>query len=119
MKRIFSWIYLFGLVIFILGGCHKGFDKQLIYNRASRLHDEGKIEQAIVVYKRLLAEDPQNQTLPNNANIHYDLGMAYLDDNNLTKAREQIVILKKLGRDDLAKELQGAMTDLDIYRQGK
>ena len=100
---------LFIILCFPLLVSCQGFGEQILYNRADDAHRKGDYETAIRIYKKLLAEDPQDKVIPNNALIHYDLGIAYIDSGNRQKVPKQIDILKKLGREDLANELKKAL----------
>lgn len=96
------------LTIFSLTACH-GFNEQLLYNKASEYHNKGQFDKAIEIYKKLLAGDPDDKVVPDNAIMHYDLGMAYLDKGERGLAQKQVEVLKKLNRDDLAGELHNMM----------
>jgi len=80
----------------------EGFGEQLMYNKAERLHDEGKIKEAIKIYKKLLDGDPNNKIHPDNANVMYDLSAAYIDIGERRKASDLMKKLEKMGRRDLA-----------------
>jgi len=101
------------LLIVLLFGC-KGFDEQLMLNKANRLHDQGKLQEAIAIYNRLLVMDPDNKVHPDNALVAYELGMAYLDAGNRQKALEQVNLLRRLKRADLAQILDEAMKRQDL-----
>jgi len=108
----------FGMVIFsfllvlTINAC-SGFEEQLIYNDAQRAHNKKDFETAIRLYCQLLDEDPQDKIHPDNAIIRYDLGVAYIDSKQCSKAKDQIRILKKNKENDLAKELEKLMTISD------
>jgi tetratricopeptide (TPR) repeat protein len=97
----------------------EGFGEQILYNKADTAHRNGEYETAIRIYKKLLADDPQDKKVPNNALLHYDLGIAYIDIGNRKKVPKQIEILKKMGREDLAKELKRAYIISDSYTHKK
>lgn len=86
------------LCFFLFSSC-QGFDSEILYKYAQRLHDQGNYKKAISYYEKCVKLDPEN------AIIHYDLGVAYVDYQQYDKARQQIRTLTKLKRDDLAEEL--------------
>ena len=92
------------VVMFFLTSCN-GFDEQLNYNEAQRAHNKRDFDKAIRLYQQLLEGDPQNKVHPDNAIIHYDLGVAYLDIGEREKARRQADALKRMNREDLAEQL--------------
>ena len=82
MLNIHSFYYsksvsliLFFVCITILIACKgfQGFGEQVLYNQADRAHKNGEYEKAIRIYKKLLAQDPYDKVIPNNAVINYDL----------------------------------------------
>lgn len=97
----------------------QGFGEQMLYNRADDAHKKGDYETAIRIYKKLLADDPQDKVIPDNALIHYDLGVAYIDSGERKKVPKQIEILKKFGREELASELKRVYILADIYTHRK
>jgi len=105
-----SYFFLLITVLMIAGLSCEGFNEQISYNEAIRAHNKKDFDTAIRLYKKLLADDPHNRIHPDNAIIHYDLGVAYLDMKNRREAQKQIEALKKLKRSDLAKELKKLMT---------
>ena len=108
MKKIIltgSLMLLMLVMTIALVSC-EGFDEQLMYNRAERLHNDKKFEEAIEIYQQLLDMDPENKVHPDNANVMYDMGVAYVDMNKQSKASKLLPELKKLDREDLAVELK-------------
>jgi tetratricopeptide (TPR) repeat protein len=99
-----GFLCLLVFLSFFLSSC-QGFDEQLLYNKASRLHNEGKFEEAIAIYEKLLRDDPADKINPDNGIIAYDLGVAYIDSGNTPGAFRQYSYLKKLKRPDLASAL--------------
>ena len=89
----------------ILCSC-KGFEEQLIYNKAQKLHDSGKVSEAIIIYEKLLKSDPENKIDPGNAIVMYDLAVAYIDTGKRRKAKDLAEKLKKMRRGDLAREVE-------------
>ena len=102
---------LVGLTLTIclaLSAC-SGFEEQLIYNDAQRAHNKKKFDLAIQLYQKLLDDDPDNKIHPDNANIRYDLGVAYIDIGERQKAQHQVKELRRLKRADLAEQLEKLM----------
>lgn len=93
--------------------CESNLAQKMLYNRARNLHDHGKIDKAITVYLRVLEKDGDNSA------VHYDLGVAYADKGDTEKAREQVVILRKLDRSDLADVLNTIIRDSNSTRVRK
>ncbi|MCB9770967.1 MAG: tetratricopeptide repeat protein [Candidatus Omnitrophica bacterium] len=110
---------LWSIVVLAIGlgvstiACEGNLAQKMLYNRARNLHDHGKIDKAIVVYLRVLEKDGDNSA------VHYDLGVAYADKGDTEKAREQIVILRKLDRADLADVLNTVVRDSNSVRVRK
>ena len=75
----------------------------------NRAHDAGNFTRAIGLYQKLLARDPENKIPPDNALIHYELGVAYLDAQDRVSALKQIEALRRLNADDFVKVLEGLM----------
>ena len=82
----------------------------MMYQRARNLHDHGKIDEAIEVYKKIL------EKVGDNSEVHYDLGVAYADKNDVVSAKKQMAILRKLDRSDLAEVLSTVIRDSDSTR---
>ncbi len=110
MKPARSFLIVLGIVILL--GC-QGFDEQLMLNEANRAHDSGNFERAIEIYEKLLARDPENKVYPDNALIHYELGVAYLDAKDRMSALRQIEALRRLGANEFVKVLEGLMIASD------
>jgi len=115
MKRIqiFSTIVCIVVLSLFLCSC-RGFEEQLMYNKAQRLHDDGKIKEAIVIYEKLLKMDPKDQVIPENAIVMYDLAVAYIDIGNRRKAVDLVKKLKRKRRGDLAREVEKLLHVDDI-----
>ena len=100
--RQFVWI-LNGLVILIvalsLPGCSK-IKREFILYQATQAHDKGDYQRAIDKYQKVLEISPEDDS------VLYNLGVAYIYNNQLKKARQQVEILKKLDHDDYANLLQ-------------
>ena len=92
-----------------------GFEGQLMYNEAQRAHNQKNFQKAIMIYEKLLKDDPKNKIHPDNEIIRYDLGVAYLDSGNRRKALEQIKYLKSLKRNDLVGQLEKLAQMSDSY----
>jgi len=78
--------------------CQK-IEATLLSNKADRLHNAGKLDEAIKVYQRIIEIDP-------NPINHWDLGVAYLDKGDTENARRQIEKIKEHGDDKLAEQLE-------------
>lgn len=93
-------------------GCEK-LNREIIYTRARSLHDNGKYEKAIELYKKLISSSSDN------SEVQYDLGVAYADMGDMESVRKQIKILKEAGRTDLAQILETIAHDADRTRVRK
>ena len=112
-RRFYGFLFLFAF----WGVACEGFDDQLILNKAGRLHDSGKFNEAIRLYNLVINKDPDNKTLPDKALARYELGMAYLDVGKQAKAVEQVEVLRKWKRNDLATSLYAeTQKNRDKYR---
>jgi Flp pilus assembly protein TadD len=99
--RIQHQLFSLILLMFMISSCScQGFDSEILYKYAERLHNEGRFEKAIQVYKRIVKDDPKN------AIVQYDLGVAYVDLGDLENAEKQAQVLLKLEREDLATGIQ-------------
>jgi len=81
----------------------KQLNQRVLYQKASTAHDEQNFDKAISLYREFLASEP------NNALVNYDLGVAYTQKKDFSRAEAQIGKLKKLGRADLADQLLQVM----------
>ncbi|MCC6758797.1 MAG: tetratricopeptide repeat protein [Candidatus Omnitrophica bacterium] len=112
---------LLKLILFVTGlalvttSCDnmKSMAQKVMYNRARNLHDHGKVSEAIEVYKRVLESDGDN------SEVHYDLGVAYADNQEISNAKKQVAILRKLDRSDLAEVLETVIRDANSARVRK
>ncbi len=68
--------------------------------KASKLHNNGRYEEAIAVYERLLELDPDN------GNTHWNMAVAYLQNGDKESAREEVAILRKMHEHDLVTMLE-------------
>lgn len=91
----------------------KAMTQKVMYNRARNLHDHGKVPEAIEVYKRVL------ESAGDNSEVHYDLGVAYADNHDISNAKKQVAILRKLDRSDLAEVLETVIRDANSTRVRK
>ena len=70
------------------------------HKKGSRAHDRGDFDQAITMYQKSIAASPTNPE------VEYDLGVAYLDNQNYTKADQQIQKLKKMDQGAMVSALK-------------
>ncbi|MFH1360514.1 MAG: tetratricopeptide repeat protein [Candidatus Omnitrophota bacterium] len=96
-----KWIYLLALIIcsiaFVSCGKIKSSFKHLV---AEAAYNQGKYDKAIGLYKEIVADNPSN------AQLRWNLGIAYYSKGDLLNASRQAVELRKLGRKDLAQDLE-------------
>jgi hypothetical protein len=85
----------------------------LLYNKARNLHDRGHIDQAIEIYKIILA------TVGEHSEVNYDLGVAFADKGDMFNAKTQVEILRNSGRSDLADVLDNIIRDSNSQRVRK
>lgn len=118
MRRILNALGFLFVIVFIsslLVSC-EGFDEQLLYNKAGRLHDKGQVKEAIRIYKKLLESDIHDRINPDNAILMYDLGVAYIDIGERRKTADLVVQLQQMQREDLADELQKLLKVSDMMQ---
>ena len=71
--------------------------------QADTAYNQQNYDKAIDLYKKLLKIQPAN------AKAQWQLGVAYYSNNNMLGVQRQIIRLKKLGRKDLAQDLEQVM----------
>lgn len=111
MEMIRSLI-LCGLIL-TTTSCSKSLKQDLLYSRAQSLHDQGKYDKAIAVYKKILELEGEHD------DVIYDLGVAYADKGDEENARNQVETLRKVGRSDLADILEEAIRNSLARRSAK
>ena len=105
-KKFIPLSLLLFLSVMLLVSCQqmrKDAGEQIQYQQAQTAHNEGDFVKAIRIYKKLIAQDPDNE------GYVYDLAMAYLDSKDFDGAKEQIAQLKKMDHADLADKLETFM----------
>ena len=110
-----SVVFLVVGIALVTASCDnmKSMTQKVMYNRARNLHDHGKVAEAIEVYKRVL------ESAGDNTEVHYDLGVAYADNHDISNAKKQVAILRKLDRSDLAEVLETVIRDANSTRVRK
>ncbi len=93
--------------------CEKNFGQQLLYNKARNLHDHGHLDQAIEIYKKILAKEGEH------SEVNYDLGVAFADKGDIENAKNQVAVLRSAGRTDLAEVLDNVIRDSNSHRVRK
>ena len=96
------------LSVFMLFSCEqlrKDAGSQIQVQQAQAAHNEGDFVKAIRIYKKLIAQEPDN------AEYVYNLAMAYLDSKDFDGAKEQIVQLKKMNESELAEKVESFMSE--------
>lgn len=91
----------------------KAMTQKVLYNRARNLHDHGKIEEAIEIYKKVL------ESSGDNSEVNYDLGVAYADNQDIKNAKKQVDVLRNSDRRDLADVLMTVISDAQSARVRK
>jgi len=100
------------VLAFTSSACQK-LNREITYTRARSLHDKGRHDEAIELYKKLI------ENSKDNSEVQYDLGVAYADKKDMVMARKQAEILRKSGRTDLAQVLEGVIKAGDASRVRK
>lgn len=108
-RRLFVVVSALIVLVLTTSACQK-LNREIIYTRARSLHDKGRIDEAIELYKKLI-EDSKD-----NTEVLYDLGVAYADKQDFAMARKQVETLRKAGRDDLAQVLEVVIRDSNSAR---
>ena len=98
MRRLMLFCFLL-FSFFILSSCGKvGASLDLI--KADAAYNQGNFEKAIELYKKLIEQDAQK------ADLYWKIGIAYYSNGEKSNTQKQIIQLKKLGKNDLANDLQ-------------
>lgn len=71
--------------------------------QATQAHDHGNYKKAIQLYKKML------KMSPGDVDINYNLGVAYISDNQIQEAQEQMQKLIELGNEEYAGILKNLM----------
>ena len=74
--------------------------------QANTAYNQGQYDQAIELYKKLVAENS------NNPEYHYRLGLAYFSKGEKFQAQQKVKHLRRLGRTDLAENLDQLLSQL-------
>ncbi len=72
----------------------------LLEAQAMTAYNQGNIDRAIELYKKLV------EINPTNGQYHWGLGTAYFSAGKPDNARWEVMQLRKLNRDDLADDLE-------------
>ncbi len=111
--KFFGWLLLVSACLLFSFSCEKNFGQQLLYNKARNLHDRGHLDQAIEIYKKILATEGEH------SEVNYDLGVAFADKGDMFNAKTQVEILRNSGRSDLADVLDNIIRDSNSQRVRK
>ncbi|MCB9758036.1 MAG: tetratricopeptide repeat protein [Candidatus Omnitrophica bacterium] len=112
MKLGLGLFVLLGCMTFSLA-CDKNLIPRLLYQKARNLHDHGKVDKAIEIYKKILTMEGDHSS------VNYDLGVAYADKGDIMNAKNQVQVLKDSGRSDLAEVLAVVIRDSNSHRVRK
>lgn len=77
--------------------------RETLRYQATKAHDHGHYDKAIQIYKKVL------KMSPDDADINYNLGVAYISDNQIKEAQEQMQKLTELGNEEYAGILKNLM----------
>lgn len=117
---MFLRIMKLGLGLFVLLSCgtfslacDKNLIPRLLYQKARNLHDHGRVDKAIEIYKKILTMEGDHSS------VNYDLGVAYADQGDVMNAKNQVKVLKDSGRSDLAEVLTVVIRDSNSHRVRK
>ncbi|MFA5059474.1 MAG: tetratricopeptide repeat protein [Candidatus Omnitrophota bacterium] len=97
--RKYSRIIFVVVACFFLCSCER-IKTSMMYLEASTAYNQGNMGKAIDIYKKLL------EVKPDDPQLHWSLGAAYFTKGDLYNTRKQIVVLRKLNRQDLAEDLE-------------
>ena len=97
MKKI-SILLLLSILAFSMSSCEK-IKTHILTIQADAAYNQGNADKAIKLYRQIIINDPKN------ANAHWYLGLSYFSKSNKFGALRQVSELRKLGKDDLADEL--------------
>lgn len=87
------------LLILPLSSCDK-IATSLRLIKADTAYNQAKFDKAIEIYKEVL------ENHPDEAEIHWKLGISYYSKGDLESVQKQVVRLKKLGAEELARDLE-------------
>jgi len=105
---LFSFLALLSLVFYSYG---RQFTRETKYDRiAKELYGQGKYEEAIRQWEKMLETNPQNSRIPNK------IGMAYLESEQIDKAAQFYTSFCKLYPQDLNLRFNLALT---YFKQDK
>lgn len=96
--KILGVLYLLFLLL-IFSSCQK-IKNSFVFFDAEIAYNQGNFDKAIKLYKQLLEKNPDDP------NLHYQLGAAYFSKGEKLKVQKQIAKLRKLGKENLAKDLE-------------
>lgn len=99
IKRTVIFSILIILAVLSFSSCGQ-ISYSLRYIAADAAYNQGKYEKAIKIYKELLEENPSEPML------HWNLGISYYSSGDLLNCSREAVKLRKLGKQDLAKDLE-------------
>lgn len=99
------WIICWVCFCVFLCSCER-IKTSMMLMQANTAYNQGQYEQAIELYKKLIA------TNPHNPQYHYQLGVAYFSAGEKFQTQQKARRLRKLGRKDLAEDLERLLTQL-------
>ncbi len=89
--------FLAGIVL--LTGCTK-IKRTVKQWAADVAYNQGKYDKAIMLYKELV------EVYPDDSLLRWNLGISYYSNNDMLNASRQVIKLRVMGRDDLARDLE-------------
>ncbi len=97
-RRIICFLFIVILTV-AFSSCSK-LKKTLKYTQAQVAYNHGKFDQAAKIYGELVALNPKDPML------HWYLGISYYSGGRFYKCEKQIAILRTMGQEELAKDLE-------------
>ena len=95
----FVLILLVFLFILPLTSCDK-IATSLRLIKADTAYNQAQFDKSIEIYKEVL------ENHPDDAQIHWKLGISYYSKGDLESVKKQVVRLRKLGAEELAQDLE-------------
>lgn len=101
-------VLLLVTVSFFGMGCGQKIMAQFYYSQAGEAHNKGNYPKAIELYQKYLSISP------NDPEVNYNMGVAYLDSGDKGKAQEQVKKLAALGETAMSGQL-AKMVVTELY----
>ncbi len=83
--------------------------KQILWNKANSAYSKNNLQRSIEMYKKIIEIAPEDES------IYFNLGVAYLDVKNIKGAHQQIDKLQRLGKYEMADELEMRLNQSIAY----